>query len=144
MLRFIAVKAGTPRTVRRFEALFLGSIVAGVLVAILMYDEVIKAWGGPYRAIVVTVVLFGGAWLLMLLTSRFRSNLARWLLVIGSIVAIVPYLAHVALLLNEEWAGYLSFVQAGLQFAAIGYLFTQPSRAWFAGRPVAPEDEAVE
>ncbi len=140
MLRLFAVKAGTPLTVRRFETLFLGSIVVGFLVAILMYHEVVKAWGGHYRAILVTVVLFGGAWLLLILTSRLRSNLARWLLVIGSIVAIVPYLAHVTLLLNEEAAGYLSFLQAALQFAAIGYLFTRPSREWFAGRPVAPED----
>ncbi|MDI1287946.1 MAG: hypothetical protein PSV46_26445 [Reyranella sp.] len=134
MRGIFAIKPGTPSTILRFESLFLASIVAGVMVAILMYGEVIKAWGGHYQAVVVTVVLFGGAWMLMLLTSRRRSNLARWLLVIGSTVAIVPYLAHVVLLLQEQWAAYLSFVQAGLQFAALYCLFMPDSRAWFAGR----------
>lgn len=141
MRGLFVTRPDTPLAILRFESLFLASIVAGLLVAILMYPEVTKAWGGHYEAVAVTGVLFGGSWILMLLTSRLRSNLARWLLVIGSIMAIVPYLAHVALLLEDQWAAYLSFVQAGLQFAALCCLFMPDSRAWFADQ--SKEDEPI-
>lgn len=141
MFKKFATRFDTPPDIEQFEGWFLASLAVGILVAILMYDEVIKEWGGPLSAAVVTVVLFGGAWMLMIYTSRRKSNLARWLLIVGSTVAVVPYLAHVSELLADEQVFYLSFVQAGLQVIAIYYLFTPSARAWFAGRPPPLEVE---
>lgn len=139
MFRMFAMRPDTPPEVRRFEGWFVASLATGMFVAILMYHEVIKEWGGPTQAAVATIVLFGGGWGLMIFASRRKSNLARWMLVVGSTIAILPYLAHVSLLLVEESALYLSFVQAALQIVAIYYLFTPSSRAWFAGLPISPE-----
>jgi uncharacterized membrane protein len=144
MFRKFAVKVDTPKDVERFEGWFLLSLVSGIVVAILMYEEVVKEWGGPYQAAIVTIVLFGGAWVLMVYASRRRRNWARWLLVIGSIFAVVPYLAHVSLLLTQEPIFLLSFVQAALQVTALCYLFTDASRAWFAGRLLPPKEEKEE
>ena len=74
-------------------------------------------------------------------TSRRRRNWARWLLVVGSVFALVPYLAHVSVLLTNEPIFVLSFVQAALQVTALCYLFTDASRAWFAGRPLQPKED---
>ena len=147
MFGMFALKPNTPPEIRQFEGWFAASLATGILVAILMYHEVIDEWGGPLEAAVVTIVLFGGAWGLMICTSRFRSNLARWLLVVGSTIAVLPYLAHVSYLIAEEKTLYLSFLQAGLQWIAIYYLFTSGARAWFSGRPASlggpapPEEE---
>lgn len=59
-------------------------------------------------------------------------------------LAVVPYLAHVSLLLTKEPIFLLSFVQAALQVTALYYLFTDASRAWFAGRLLRPKEEKEE
>lgn len=141
MFNSFALKFDTPGDIERFDGWFILSLGAGMLVATLMYDEVVNEWGGPFRAAAVTIVLFGGAWGLMVCTSRRRSNLARWLILFGSVVAVVPYLAHVSLLVQQQPVFLLSFFQAGLLVVAIYYLFTPKSRAWFVGGPTLSEME---
>lgn len=130
-----------PPDIGRFEGWFVGSLAAGVLVAITQYDVAVEAWGGYFQAALVSIALFGGYWLLMICASRRRSNWARWLLVVISIVALVPYLIYVSVLLETMPLFYLSFAQGLMQVVALCYLFTPPSRAWFAGRALPLEGE---
>lgn len=123
-----------PRDVARFERLMLASLAVGAVVAALMMTHVVRHVGRQTSAILLTV-LFAGAFVLTLLASRRASQVARWLLAIGTVLALVPWLAHVPNMIARQPVIYLSLLQFGLQVAAIVYLFTRRSRAWFARRP---------
>lgn len=123
-----------PRDVRRFERLMLASLLVGAVVAVMMATHVMRHVGRE-TGMLVLVVLFGGAFLLTLRASRRAGRIARWLLAIGTVLALVPWLAHVPNMAARGDVIYLSLLQFGLQVAAICYLFTRRSRAWFARRP---------
>jgi hypothetical protein len=123
-----------PRDVARFERLMLASLAVGAVVAALMMSHVVRHVGRQTGAILVTA-LFIGAFALTLLASRRASQVARWLLAIGTVLAVVPWLAHVPNMIARQPVIYLSLLQFGLQVVAIVYLFTRRSRAWFARRP---------
>jgi O-antigen/teichoic acid export membrane protein len=96
---------------------------------------------GGYKAALIEIALFGGASLLVAYTSRRKSNLARELLVGASALLVLPYLVVFDELLDHFPVGYISLAQVGLQAAAIYFLFTPQSRAWFAGRRIVADEE---
>ena len=114
----------------------LASLTVGAVVAGLMNRHVIHHVGLQAGAILI-MVLFGGAFVLTLLVSRRASRVARWLLVIGTVLALVPWLAHVPNMAERGFVLYLSLLQLVFQVAALVYLFTARSRAWFGRRPYA-------
>lgn len=125
-----------PRDAARFERLMLASLVVGAIVGVMMTRHVIRHVGLGTGAILM-IVLFGGAFVLTLLASRRASRVARWILVIGTVLALVPWLAHVSDMAERGYVLYLSLLQLALQVGALAYLFTAPARAWFARRPYA-------
>jgi hypothetical protein len=120
-----------PRDVARFERLMLVSLMVGVIVAVLMSHHVVRHIGPQTGAVLITI-LFSGAFLLTLLASRRASRIARWLLAIGTVVGLVPWLAHLPGMIDRGFVVWLSLLQLGLQTTAVGFLFTRPSRNWFA------------
>ncbi|MBN9085307.1 MAG: hypothetical protein J0J01_00245 [Reyranella sp.] len=129
-----------PRDAARFEQLMLASLVVGAIIAVLMTRHVIRHVGLQTGAILM-LILFGGAFALTLLASRRASRVARWLLVIGTVLALVPWLAHVPNMAARGYVLYLSLLQLVLQVGALVYLFTARSRAWFARRAYASDGQ---
>ncbi len=134
MFRSFDFREDTPRDIFVFEGLWLLFMVLNMSVVILMYDRLVTQMGS-WGAGVFDTALIGCAGLLMFYTSRRRSNLARWLLVIASVLLGLPYLAYLIVAMRDQPAGYLSLLQIAVQLAALVCLFTHMSRDWFAGRP---------
>ncbi len=130
---------GTPSHVRRFERLWLLAMVLSVFVAIAMYDYTIMIIG-PLFAAVVNVVLFGVAVILMAYASRRGSNVARLLLLPFFGLILAYDLSHVSAMMERNFTVYFMMGRLGLMVAAIYFLFTPASGAWFAGRSLGPDD----
>lgn len=129
-----------PPAIDWFERLWLGTLALTVIITIMMFD-----WSmgrvGPYGAALLTSARFGGSFLLMLLCTRRRSNLARWVIAIPFQLTILAYDAiRLPQMLEREPVILFVLLRLGLMFAAVYMLFTPHSRAWFAAKP-APADE---
>lgn len=122
----------TPQDIVRFEQLMLASLALGIVVATVMYDHLLEHLGGLMQVAMFMILLYGASLSAMYWTSRRRSNLGRWLLAIGSVLALLPYLAHVMDMFHTSGVVYVSMLELALQAAAIQRLFTSKSNAWFA------------
>ena len=142
MFQSFEVQDGTPGDIDRFERLWLVGIAASVVIAIRMFDFSVMVVG-PLRATLINVVLFGIAIVLMGYASRRRNGIARWLLVPFALLIMFYDLARFTEMLDRGWLAYVAVGRIGLMVAAIYFLFTPRSRAWFAGTPLPP-DEADE
>lgn len=114
----------------------LASLAVGAIIGVVMSRHVMRHVGLQTGAILM-IILFGGAFLLTLLASRRASRVARWILVIGTALALLPWLAHVPNMAERGYVLYLSLLQLVLQVGALACLFTAPARAWFARRAYA-------
>ena len=129
-----------PRHVGHFEQLWLLSMALSVLLTIMMYDYLIDDFGRK-RVALVEIALYATAGLLGVWTSRRRSNTARWLIVLFSLMMFAVYLACRDDIIDQGPAIFIAFAQVVAQVAAIHFLFTRTSRLWFAGHHVPVEDE---
>ena len=123
-----------PKAIVTFEQLFLLSI--GMSVAQLA----LFAFEGDVGAGVLGLGAFLAALpvVLVLLTSRKRSNLARWVLVVLTLFGI--YSAAVGLGEGEpvDAAAMIGWAALALQAAAVALLFAPSAGRWFSG-----EDKVV-
>ncbi len=68
---------------------------------------------------------------LILLTSRKRSNIAKWVLVAFFVVGFIPYIPQLIKFYEMGLPGYLSTIQVLMQFAGVLFLFSKNGRDWF-------------
>jgi hypothetical protein len=131
-----------PKSITRFEQLYLLSLVVGLVTVIFGWEQNVataRASGlGIGVVIAVQALTLGLMLLLILYVSRHASAVAKWIL----IALFAAGLAIVAL--NGEAlfrGGIMAFVQIGqilLQLIAMSFLFTAESRRWFAGSAADP------
>ena len=119
-----------PKHIKYFEWTWLGSLPLGIIVAELSYSEIVGAGIEVFSGFIQFVTL-GVMLLLILLTSRKRNNIAKWILVILFGLGIVFYIPQLSSLFNLGFAGVLSSLQVLAQCVGIYFLFTQESRDWF-------------
>lgn len=127
----------TPPDIILFERRWLSALAVSVAIAALMFD-ISKDLVGVVPAVLINVVLFSIAAGLMVLISRRRSKVARWLLAIPLNLLVLSYdISHLGLM--EDTYGsialYLVPFRLGFMAYATWALFTPSARAWFAGRP---------
>jgi hypothetical protein len=128
-----------PPDIARFEQLWLSTLALTAIITIMMFDWSMSRVG-PYGAALLTSMRFGGSFLLMLLCSRRRSNVMRWVLAIPFNLTILAYDAiRLPQMLEREPVVLFVVLRLGLTLTATYMLFTPRSRAWFAGGP-PPED----
>lgn len=137
MFESLEMRDGTPRDIRRFEQLWIVAIALSAVIAFAMYGYSAMVVG-HLRAVLVNIVLFAVAVLLMGLVSRRGNGIARWLLIPFALLILFYDVAHFAGMLEQGWTGYLAVGRITLMVAAIYFLFTPRSRAWFAGTPLPP------
>ncbi len=121
-----------PKHIKFFEWAWLGSLVIGIIISGLTYSATVEPGMEVYAAFIQFVVI-GLILLLVLLTSRKRSNIAKWVLVVLFGLGVVAYIPELALLFDLGFAGVLSSLQLLAQSVGIYFLFTQESRDWFQG-----------
>jgi hypothetical protein len=127
-----------PNHIKYFEWTWLGSLALGIIVAALTYPTITPAGGEgvelPRLDIFVGFVqffIFASLLLLILLISRKRSKVAKWILAIGFVIGVVFYIPQLSSLFEIGFAGVLSSIQVLAQCVGLYFLFTEESRNWF-------------
>lgn len=115
-----------PSAIVNFERLFVASLVLGAANLLLL--------GEPGAELpLIEIATLALPLVLALFASRGRSNAARWILSVLTVLGF-PALIYVYLTGNGLDLGWVvSFLVAALQLGAVGLLFTKPASAWFAG-----------
>jgi hypothetical protein len=129
-----------PPDIDRFERLWLSTLVLSVFITITMFDWSMSRVG-HYGAALLTAIRFGGTFVLMLLCTRRKSNVIRWVIAIPFNLTILAYDAiRLPQMLERDPVIWFVVLRLALTCAATYMLFTPRSRAWFAARPPV-EDE---
>ena len=122
-----------PKAIVTFERLFLLSIaLSAVMLAIEPNYAVGPLSAGAMQIVKVVGILLSAG--LLLWASRGRSRVAQWVLAALTLLGVLGTLSELTALEplgRSFWLGLLGTV---LQAAAVVASFTEPARAWFAGR----------
>ena len=102
----------------------------GIIVAALTYSKNTAA-GGEVFVGFVQFFTFAIVLLLILLTSRKRSKVAKWILVIFFVIGLVFYIPQLAVFFENGFVGVLSSIQILAQCVGLYFLFTEESGNWF-------------
>ena len=121
-----------PRAIVVFERLYLATLALG-LIQIAASWRAERAMASAVFLIFVLTVSNILLLAMILFTSRGRSNVAKWLLVIGTLGGLPFYVKG---LLSGASYGFpvISWLQAAMQLIALGLLFTPASRSWFRSK----------
>ena len=126
-----------PKSIVWFEILSLVALALGVIAAILSWGGSVPGVGGRAAEgsgiAIATGLTLALTLALILLTSRKRNNVAKWILVVLVVAALVMTLPQLGAMLRGGIPGLASVVSSLLQAAALFFLFTADGRRWFAG-----------
>ena len=129
-----------PQAIVNFERLFLASILLSVVPLALIASE-----EGALAEMIVGIGLMLLSVALVLLASRRRSNVARWVLAILTAIGLAATGYEIGRVLgaNEALSGValIDLIAVALQTAAVAMLFMPGAREWFARREETPVDE---
>ena len=118
-----------PVSLKYFEALWLSSLILGTAVVGMMYDslkdlitfeQIAMIQGGSVATAVVLVFL----------TSRLRSRIAQWSLVVMFVIELFPQAVFLIDFLAQGLIGILSLLQLFFQCLALYFLFVPESQEW--------------
>ena len=135
-----------PQSIVMFERLFLASLVLGVVGVLLSYGQMAEfASGDPGMRrlglgsgflVGVLGVSYAVYLLLWYLIARRASTVAKWILVVFTVLGVLSALPA----LGGPWNAtlVLSLAVYALEIVALVYLFRPDARAWFAGETQGP------
>ena len=121
-----------PQQIVYFERAYLLSILFG-LASVFAYWPVLRQVAPAGALVAVSVLLLGGMTALVLLVSRRRSVIAKWVLTAITAVGILLTLPSVPASAMAGVRGWMGIVMLLLHIAALAFLFTAPARAWTKG-----------
>lgn len=119
-----------PKSILFFEILFLSTLAIGVLQSWLAWEELLQSASIGFVLFIQvgTFLLLSG---LVLLTSRRRSKIAMWIVILMTLLGL-PLLFEIfssGMLLGSVW---ITLVRTFGQLIAITLLFLPSSRKWLA------------
>jgi hypothetical protein len=142
-----------PQSITMFDRLFLGSLGLGLVNAALNYDSTIGqleadpavaelGMAGPGFVIAILAFSFGLSLLLWFLISRMAVNVAKWVLVVLTVIGLfgIP-LALVDVPLPQA---IITVVVTVTQLAALWFLFRPDAKAWFEHGPKGMDSSTFE
>jgi len=137
-----------PESIKKFDIFFLGGLLVGVIATFLNWD-VMQAQaqmpGAPLGAgtlIGISVATYALSLLLWYFVSRRASNIAKWILVVLTLLGLIGLPALFVGTFGLVKA--LSLVSTLLGVVAVVFLFRPDARDWFAGEPDDTLDETFE
>jgi uncharacterized membrane protein YeiB len=126
-----------PRSITLFESLSLAAVALGVLILVLTWNALMASifarlrGAGIEPAVMILATLYVGLLiLLILLTARRASAVAKWLftaIIVAELVMTVPGLPS---MVRGGLVGWAQILQLVLQLVALWFLFMPASRAW--------------
>ena len=126
-----------PKSIKLFEQLFLGSLVLGVIQGALMSSEMGLSGGAAYSVAGFQVLIMVIVGALVLLTSRNKSVICKWINTVFFVLGMVMFIPNLAMFIEQGVMGVISAVQVLMQAYAIYLLFNADSKAWFASKKLA-------
>jgi hypothetical protein len=123
-------------SLRYFELLSLAALALGVIVSGLEYrnlssdPEVVALGGGAFVVLIQFFVLLLCAGLILLI-SRKKSKIAKWIWVILFIVGLPMYIPHLAEMFEAGFAGTISSLQFLTFCGGLYFLFQSDARDAF-------------
>jgi uncharacterized membrane protein YeiB len=126
-----------PRSIMLFETLSLAAVALGALTVALTWNALmasvyaqIRGSGIEPAVMIMTALYVGLLVLLILLTSRRASAVAKWLFTAIIVAELVFTLPGLPAMLRGGLVGWAQIVQLALQLVALWFLFVPASRAW--------------
>lgn len=127
-----------PSSIQWFERLSLLALAIGAIVSVATWNDVlldVRSTGvSPTVAAVVHILLFALFVGLVLLISRGRSVIAKWVYVVLFVAGFAVTAPGLGGIFDQGLLGLVQAVQLLLQVVAIGLLFTPPATAWLRGK----------
>ncbi len=122
-----------PPAIVHFEILFVISIVFSAVVSMLTWDDYDYIVEFSFEITLVAEILAAALYIaLTLWASRGGSNVARWIIVLCTVVGFMAI--YMVLPDFNEMRPIMAFsapAYAVLKFAAIYFLFSSDARTWF-------------
>ncbi|WP_132468617.1 hypothetical protein [Novosphingobium sp. ST904] len=132
-----------PYSMVKFDRFYLGSLVLGVVNALLAARDTLSAVSVGF---VLGVQAFSMALMILLwfLISRRANNAAKWVLTVLTAIGLLVMIPTLPILAAGS-ALDLIFMAAvtALQVTAVVNLFRADSRAWFARKGIVLDDETI-
>ena len=122
-----------PMEINWFERIILATLVLGVFNSWLNWPQLSAKLGNPALLIIAQLVTAAIILSLTLLTSRRRSNVAKWISIGMFVLGLPLWLRQVAGGLPTG-SMIISWTQVVLQVVAFALLFTAASRRWFKSK----------
>lgn len=127
-----------PKNIARFERLMYGSIVTGVLVAVLGLDRLDTLLGVYWVLGATATHLAGYSWMTWLVARRHKSW-PRWMLLVGFVFDLPLFFGGLGELFGESvLSGTLVLVQRLLHALALCCVFSAGSREWLSAAAAPP------
>ena len=115
-----------PNHIKYFERAMLISLAPGVVILALS-SQGMGITAVLFQTIVLVILLIN-----ILLISRKRSNIAKWVLIVIFFLGLPMYVPLLSILLSAGFVGVLSLLQLTVQLVGFYFLFTHQSRQWFS------------
>ena len=125
-----------PKSIKLFEQLFLGSLVLGIIQIALMSNELGLSGEAAYAVAGIQFVMFIFVGALVLLTSRKKSVICKWINTVFFVLGIFMVIPTLAQMLEQGLMGLISIAQICMQAYAVYLLFNADSKKWFASKNV--------
>ena len=125
------MKATRPKSIIWFERLYLGSLAVSVAIMAMGWDAT-----GQIPLVYLLLALLLGLVLpavLVLLVSRRRSRVAKWVLIILFAIGLASNVAGYNPN-GDTRLNVAAMIITAMQMLALALLFTGPARAWLAGK----------
>lgn len=129
-----------PKSIQLFELFYLGSVLVGAVNTAMAWAETstsaeaaqVKQMLGQWFLPLSTVFLYTLWLLLWYFTARLRSNLARWVVVVFYVLALVGFVFTLGAGATPAGLPFaLSAVSLILTTIAVFFLFRRDAVAWF-------------
>lgn len=123
-----------PKSIKLFEQLFLLSLALGVIQSALFLNASDITGDSAFSVAIfqfVILLIVGG---LILLTSRKKSVICKWMLIILCVLGFFGFIPSLAFFIEHGIMGLIGSAQVLLQVFAIYLLFNADSKTWFESR----------
>jgi hypothetical protein len=122
-----------PDSIIWFERLYIGSLAVSVAIMVVGWDAVRSGAIPPFYLVAGLFVGLVLPVILVLLVSRRRSGIAKWILFMLFAVGLAANVATYRPGMNWR-VDLAALLITGMQIAAIGLLFTASARTWLGGK----------
>ena len=141
-----------PASMLLFDRFFLSSLAVGLVNSVHSYYDILdRLKADPASAqmgfgagfiITVAIFLFGITLLLWFLISRRASKVAKWILVVMTVLGLLAMIPTLPIFMQRSGPElFLVALVTVLQLIAVALLFRNDARVWFASGGEASESD---